>query len=67
MARRERQLRARLALPQGLIERATKAGCPILSRSLRKGGKPRASTSEQVSLLRPGKPPTPSHSRSSRP
>jgi len=46
MARREQLLRARLRLPQGLIER-TKAGrttnapCPILSRTLRKGGKPR--------------------------
>jgi probable rRNA maturation factor len=79
MARRERQLRARLALPQGLIERATSrpsvnsstnAGCPILSRSLRKGGKPQTSTSERVpqpSLLRPEKPQTPIRSRSSRP
>jgi probable rRNA maturation factor len=70
MARRELQLRARLALPQGLIERATKAGCPILSRSLRKGGKPQTSTGErvpQLSLLRPGKPQTPSRSRSPRP
>ncbi len=50
MARRERLLRAKLNLPQGLIERAnvkpalkasTNLGCPILSRSLRKGGKPR--------------------------
>ena len=52
MARRERLLRATLGLPQGLIERAaapqrlapkpsTKAPCPILSRTLRKGGKPR--------------------------
>jgi probable rRNA maturation factor len=79
MARRERQLRARLALPQGLIERAnpkssvnssTNVGYPILLRSLRKGGKPQASTGErvpQVSLLRPGKPPILSRSRSSRP
>ena len=53
MARRERLLRARLGLPQGLIERtkvepalksSTNAGCPILSRSLRKGGKPRTQT-----------------------
>ena len=58
MARRERLLRAKLGLPQGLIERAaapknaavkavskraTKAPCPILSRTLRKGGKPRTS------------------------
>jgi probable rRNA maturation factor len=58
MARRERQLRARLALPQGLIERAANVG------------KPRTSTGERVpqsSLLRPGKPQTPSRSRSSRP
>ena len=53
MARRERLLRARLALPEGLIERtkvgpdlksSTNVGCPILSRSLRKGGKPRTQT-----------------------
>jgi|SRR5271166_4474082 len=53
MARRERLLRARLGLPQGLIERAkvepalkssANDGCPILSRSLRKGGKPRTQT-----------------------
>jgi probable rRNA maturation factor len=71
MARRERLLRARLGLPQGLIERAaqprpsvrkpaTKAPCPILSAAFGgKGGKPRTSTSErvpQVSILRPGKP-----------
>jgi probable rRNA maturation factor len=50
MARRERLLRTRLGLPHGLIERAatkptvnssTNAPCPILSRTLRKGGKPR--------------------------
>lgn len=49
MARRERLLRAKLTLPQGLIERAkaepalkssTNDGCPIHSRSLRMGGKP---------------------------
>jgi probable rRNA maturation factor len=53
MARRERLLRARLGLPQGLIERtkaesalksSTKAGCPILSRSMQKGGKPQTQT-----------------------
>ncbi len=53
MARRERLLRARLGLSQGLIERtnvgpdlkgSTNVGCPILSRSLRKGGKPRTQT-----------------------
>jgi probable rRNA maturation factor len=53
MARRERLLRTRLGLPQGLIERAatkptvnssTNAPCPILSRTLRKGGKPQTST-----------------------
>jgi probable rRNA maturation factor len=52
MARRERLLRARLGLPQGLIERTevkpalksfTNDGRPILSRSMRKGGKPRTS------------------------
>ena len=42
MHRRERTLRAKLGLPQGLIERATKEGCPILSpASGRKGGRPR--------------------------
>jgi len=40
MAGRERLLRAKLNLPQGLIERADNAGVP------------------QVSLLRPGKPPS---------
>ena len=54
MARRERLLRGRLGLPQGLIERsgtklvanrAKDAGCPILSRTLQKGGKPRTPTS----------------------
>jgi probable rRNA maturation factor len=57
MSRRELLLRARLGLPQGLIERATapklnlkraiNVPCPILSRSRRgdrKGGKPRTST-----------------------
>ena len=56
MARRELLLRARLGLPQGLIERSkakpalkssTNSPCPILSRSRRgdrKGGKPQAST-----------------------
>jgi len=53
MARREVLLRAKLNLPQGLIERAevnpavkspTNAPCPIPSRSLQKGGKPRTST-----------------------
>ncbi|MGA3373281.1 MAG: rRNA maturation RNase YbeY [Terracidiphilus sp.] len=53
MARHERQLRARLGLPHGLIERSnvkpylkvsTKAPCPIHSRTLRMGGKPRTST-----------------------
>jgi probable rRNA maturation factor len=53
MARRERLLRARLGLPQGLIERAdvepdlkgsTNAGCPIHSRSLRMGGKSQTPT-----------------------
>jgi probable rRNA maturation factor len=53
MARRERLLRTRLGLPQGLIERAatkptvnssTNAPCPIHSRTLRKGGKPQTST-----------------------
>ena len=53
MGRRERLLRARLGLPQGLIERtkvepalksSTNAPCPILSRSLRKGGKSRTQT-----------------------
>jgi probable rRNA maturation factor len=58
MARRESLLRARLGLPQGLIERAaakqparepsTKAPCPILSRSLRKGGKPQSSTRRRI-------------------
>lgn len=56
MHRRERQLRTQLGLPQGLIERASThrasspkvrstagSGCPILSRSLRKGGKTRTS------------------------
>jgi probable rRNA maturation factor len=56
MARRERLLRAKLNLPQGLIERAevnplvkssTKAPCPILSRTVRKGGKPRTSTRQR--------------------
>jgi probable rRNA maturation factor len=50
MARSERLIRTRLGLPQSLIERAatkptvnshTNAPCPILSRTLRKGGKPR--------------------------
>ena len=52
MARRERLLRAKLNLPQGLIERtnvepalksSTNVGCPIHSRSLRMGGKPQNS------------------------
>jgi probable rRNA maturation factor len=50
MARRERQFRVKLNLPQGLIERnatkptvnsSTNAPCPILSRTLQKGGIPR--------------------------
>ena len=55
MARREQQLRGRLRLPQGLIERAnhkpssskrgTNAPCPILSAAPGgKGGKPQTST-----------------------
>ena len=53
MARRERLLRTQLRLPQGLIERTnvepdpkgpTNVGCPIHSRSLRMGGKPRTQT-----------------------
>jgi probable rRNA maturation factor len=61
MSRRELLLRARLGLPQGLIERAaapklnrkrtTNDGCPILSRSRRgdrKGGKPQPSTRQRV-------------------
>ena len=75
MARRELLLRARLGLPQGLIERAetsklgVTAGCPILPRSLRKGGtapNPKrkqsvrgASRVPPVSILRPGIPPNP--------
>jgi probable rRNA maturation factor len=40
MARRERLLRAKLKLPQGLIERTADSGCPILSvASGGKGGK----------------------------
>lgn len=52
---RERDLRARLGLPQGLIERASRreaertAGCPILSRSSRKGGKARTPSRGRVS------------------
>jgi probable rRNA maturation factor len=67
MARRERQLRARLALPQGLIERATSKSSVNSSTNVRK---PKTSTSErvpQLSLLRPGKPQTPNRSRSPRP
>ena len=60
MARREMLLRGKLGLPKGLIERAevnpavkspTNAPCPILSRSLRKGGKPQIPTSKRS--LRP--------------
>jgi probable rRNA maturation factor len=51
MARRERQLRARLALPQGLIERAT--------------SKPSVNSSTNV--RKPVKPHSPSRSRSPRP
>jgi len=64
MARRERLLRAKLGLPQGLIERAsavkavskraTKAPCPILSRTLRKGGRP--TTSPRASSNRKTRP-----------
>jgi probable rRNA maturation factor len=58
MARRELLLRARLGLPQGLIERTS--GCPIISvASCGKGGKPRPSTQlrvPQVPILGPGKP-----------
>lgn len=58
MARRERLLRAKLNLPHGLIERAdaktvpsrsTNAGCPILSRTVRKGGNPRTSIAKRGS------------------
>lgn len=45
MERRERLLRRRLGLPQGLIERSTNAPCPILAPALgRKGGKPQRPT-----------------------
>jgi hypothetical protein len=74
MARRERQLRARLKLPQGLIERSTIAPCPILSAAVGgEGGKPQSSTRgrvPQISNLRPGKPPSPTRvplRRSARP
>ncbi|MDE3149372.1 MAG: rRNA maturation RNase YbeY [Acidobacteriota bacterium] len=42
MARRERLLRTRIGLPLGLIERTSNGSCPIHSRPLRKGGKPRS-------------------------
>jgi probable rRNA maturation factor len=43
MERRERLLRRRLGLPQGLIERSTSAPCPILAPAVgRKGGKPQS-------------------------
>ena len=54
MARRERLLRAKLKLPQGLIERAANAPCPILSRSLRKDGK--AQTSKRARSGRSARP-----------
>ncbi|MGB6691271.1 MAG: rRNA maturation RNase YbeY [Terracidiphilus sp.] len=45
MERRERLLRRRLSLPQGLIERSSNAPCPILAPAVgRKGGKPQRST-----------------------
>jgi hypothetical protein len=50
MLRRERTLRARLNLPQGLIERTEKSNQP----------RPRA---PRVSPLRPGKPKPPEHPR----
>jgi hypothetical protein len=70
MARRERQLRARLRLPQGLIERITTARVPQVS-PLRPGKrqisptvpvKPKAERRvPQVSPLKPGRPRTSSH------
>jgi len=60
MARRERLLRAKLKLPQGLIERSAIAPCPIHSAAFGgMGGKPQSSTRRVplVSNLRRGKPP----------
>jgi probable rRNA maturation factor len=55
MARRERLLRARLGLPEGLIERATVK--PVVKKK----------RVPQGSILRPGKPRTSTRSRSPRP
>jgi probable rRNA maturation factor len=55
MARRERLLRAKLKLPQGLIERAANAPCPILPAVVGgKGGK--AQTSKRAPSGRSARP-----------
>ena len=79
MARRERLLRARLRLPQGLIERATSApkapartkklGAPSLRRSsgARVGNKNSNGRVPQNSPLRPGRPRTSTRNRGLKP
>jgi probable rRNA maturation factor len=72
MARRERLLRARLRLPQSLIERSSSAVKPqkrVPQVSHLRPGRPLPSSRRvpQVSLLRPGRPETSTPTRSKRP